>query len=160
MYSACFLCIRASPFLVWYKSLIFLSSDSAYPRHSGLFTHLSWTPFWLMTFHPGSALASSHLHYPKCFPYGISPATVQCLSSLTCSVGTDVWPLSYPKAYMAILWEAFGGLGFGCTFAADFWSLAAIVGNCWQLTFPFWQGNMGESAYTACFVLDQVLSCV
>lgn len=63
----------------------------------------------MVTFHPGSALAASHLHCPKSVP----TVMVQCLSSLTCTVGTDVRPFSHPEAYMAVLWEAFSDFDLG-----------------------------------------------
>lgn len=156
----CFICTRASPFLVWCKSLYFSVFDSAYPRPSGLFTRLSWTPSWLMTLHPGSALASSRLHCPKCFPSVISSAhsSVSGDSHLHCG---NRYLATHPSQslygyFMGGFWWIWIWVHLCCPFLVFSYSWQLLVLNLSILP----GGHMGESAYTACFVLDQVLSCV
>lgn len=150
------------PLHFWFgvSLFIFLSSDSAYPRPSGLFTRLSWTPSWLMTFHPGSALASSHLHCPQCFPSVISSAhsSVSGNSHLHCG---NRYLTTHPSRslygyFMGGFWWIWIWVHLCCPFLVFSYSWQLLVINLSILP----GGNMGESAYTACFVLDQVLSCV
>lgn len=121
---------------------VFPVSDSAYLRHSGLFTLMSWALSWPMAFHLVLLFSPPH-PTPRLLTFTVM---VLSLASLTCTVETTVCSLLHPKAGYIL-----GSFQWTWVWVSLCCPILVFSNYSWQLliTFPIWQvvTFMGESAY-------------